>query len=54
MDVYPVPPAVAQARVQLVIDQTDRAPSATINEDVDIVVEVQAAAQREALLDVKV
>jgi hypothetical protein len=54
MDVYPVPAAVTQARVQLVIDQTDKAPSATINTDVDDVVQVQAQAQREALLDVKV
>jgi hypothetical protein len=54
MDVYPVPAAVTQARVQLVIDQTDKAPSATINADVDDVVQVQAEAQREALLDVKV
>jgi hypothetical protein len=54
MDVYPVPAAVTQARVQLSIDQIDKAPSATINDDVDTVVEVQAAAQREALLDVKV
>jgi hypothetical protein len=54
MDVYPVPAAVTQARVQLVIDQTDKAPSATINTDVDDVVQVQAEAQREALLDVTV
>jgi hypothetical protein len=52
MDVYPVPAAVMQARVQLVVDQTDKAPSATINNDVDDVIQVQA--QREALLDVKV
>jgi hypothetical protein len=50
MDVYPVPAAVMQARVQLVVDQTDKAPSA----DVVDVIEVQADAQREALLDVKV
>jgi hypothetical protein len=54
MEVYPVPAAVTQARVQLVIDQTDKAPPATINTDVDDVVQVQAEAQREALLDVKV
>ena len=54
MDVYPVPAAVMQARVQLVVDQTDKAPSATIDNDVLDVVEVQAEAQREALFDVKV
>jgi len=53
MDVYPVPEAVMQARVQLIIDQMDKAPPATINSDVVDVVEVQATAQREALLDVK-
>jgi hypothetical protein len=54
MDVYPVLAAVMQARVQLIIDQTDKAPSATINSDVSDVIEVQAEAQRESLLDVKV
>jgi hypothetical protein len=49
-----VPAAVMQARVQLVVDQTDKAPSATINNDVDDVIQLQAQAQREALLDVKV
>jgi DNA invertase Pin-like site-specific DNA recombinase len=42
MDVYPVPAAVMQARVQLIIDQTDKAPPATINNDVADVIEVQA------------
>jgi hypothetical protein len=53
MDVYPVPAAVMQARVQLIIDQTAKAPPSTINNDVADVVEVQATAQREALLDIK-
>jgi hypothetical protein len=53
MDVYPVPAAVMQARVQLIIDQTDKAPPATISNDVADVIQVQATAQREALLDVK-
>jgi hypothetical protein len=53
MDVYPVPAAVMQARVQLIIDQTDKAPPATINNDVADVIEVQATAQRDSLLDVK-
>jgi hypothetical protein len=33
-----------QARVQLIVDQTDEAPPATINNDVAGVVEVQATA----------
>jgi hypothetical protein len=53
MDVYPVPAAATQARVQLIIDQTDKARPATINSDVVDVLEAQATAQREALLDVK-
>jgi hypothetical protein len=40
VDVYPVPAAVMQARVQLIIDQTDKAPPATINNDVADVIEV--------------
>jgi len=54
MDVYPVPAAVMQARVQLIIDQTDKARPATINGDVSDVIEVQAQAQRQSLLDLKV
>jgi hypothetical protein len=54
MDVYPVPAAVMQARIQLVVDQTDKAPSATIDDDVADVLQVQAEAERETLLDVKV
>jgi hypothetical protein len=53
VEVYPVPAAVMQARVQLIIDQTDKAPPATINNDLADVIEVQATAEREALLDVK-
>jgi hypothetical protein len=53
MDVYPVPAAVMQARVQLIIDQTDKAPPVTINSDVADIMEVQATAQRESLLDVR-
>ena len=53
MDDYQVPAAVMKARVQLIIDQTDKASPATINNDVADVIEVQATAEREALLDVK-
>jgi hypothetical protein len=54
MDAYPVPAAVMQDRVQLIIDQTDKAPSVTINDDVENVLQVQAQMQRDSLLDVKV
>ena len=37
-----------------IIDKMDKAPSATINTDVDDVIQVQAEAQRRLLLDVKV
>jgi hypothetical protein len=53
MEVYPVPAAVIQARVQLIVDQTTKAPPARIDSDVVDVVEAQALAQREAMLDVK-
>lgn len=53
MVIYPVPTAVSQARVQLAVDQEAKAPPATINSDVVDVVEVQAEAEREALLDLK-
>jgi hypothetical protein len=50
MVIYPVPPAVTQARVQLAIDETAKAPAATINEDVQTVAEVQGQAQQAALI----
>jgi hypothetical protein len=53
MNIYPVPAAVTQAKVQLVIDETAKAPSHTINADVQNVVATQAQAEREALLDRK-
>jgi hypothetical protein len=39
--------------LQRIIDQTDKARAATINSDVVDVIEAQATAQREALLDVR-
>jgi hypothetical protein len=54
MTIYPVPTAVTTARVQLAVDQEAKAPPATINNDVAEVVEVQADAEREQLLDVKI
>jgi hypothetical protein len=52
--IYPVPTAVTEARVQLATDQEAKAPPATIINDVAEVAEVQAEAERELLLDLKV
>jgi len=54
MTIYPVPTAVTEARVQLAFDQEAKAPPATVNNDVAEVAEVQAQAEREQLLDLKV
>jgi hypothetical protein len=54
MTIYPVPTAVTVARVQLAVDQEAKAPPTTINNDVAEVVEVQANAEREQLLDLKI
>ncbi|QWG21284.1 hypothetical protein KMZ93_14695 [Bradyrhizobium sediminis] len=53
MVIYPVPAAVTQAKVQLVIDETAKAPVTVINSDVQAVIEVQRQAEQEALVDVK-
>lgn len=53
MLVYPVPHAVTQARVQLVADQTEKAPSHVIREDVMNVFAAKNAAERQALADFK-
>ena len=52
--IYPVPAAVTEARVQLAVDQEAKAPPTTIINDVAEVAEVQAEADRELLLDLKV
>jgi hypothetical protein len=54
MTIYPVPTTVTAARVQLAVDQEAKAPRPTINNDVAEVAEVQADAERELLLDLKV
>jgi hypothetical protein len=54
MSIYPVPTAVSDARIQLAVDQEAKAPPATINKDIGEVAEVQAEAEREQLLDVKI
>jgi hypothetical protein len=51
MLVYPVPHAVTQARVQLVADQTEKAPSHIIQADVLEVFAAKNAAERQALAD---
>jgi hypothetical protein len=53
MHIYPVPAAVTQARVQLVVDETAKAPPTIINNDVQALLEVQRQAEQEALVDVK-
>lgn len=53
MNIYPVPAAVTQARVQLVIDETAKAPVTVINNDVQAIIEVQRKAEQESLVDVK-
>ena len=53
MVIYPVPAAVTQAKIQLVIDETAKAPATVINNDVQAVIEVQRQAEQEALVDVK-
>ncbi|WP_165435191.1 hypothetical protein [Bradyrhizobium sp. Leo121] len=53
MVIYPVPAAVTQAKVQLVIDETAKAPPHQINADVQSVIDAQTHAERDALLDRK-
>jgi len=54
MTIYPVPTTVTEARIQLAVDQEAKASPTTVNNDVAKVAEVQAEAEREQLLDVKV
>jgi hypothetical protein len=63
MVIYPIPVEVTQARIQLVVDQNAKAPSTTINQDLQAVYHAKAAAveaalaeapDEQALLDVKV
>jgi len=53
MLVYPVPAAVTQARVQLVVDQTAKAPSQVIHNDVLNVFAEKNQAERQALAELK-
>lgn len=54
MHVYPIPLAVTQAQVQLVADQTEKAPSHVIQRDVLNVVDARNEATRQALAEFKV
>ena len=54
MIVYPVPVEVTQARIQLLVDQTAKAPPSTINQDLKAVDHAKAHAEEAALVDVKV
>ena len=57
MVIYPVPVEVTQARIQLVVDQSAKAPSNTINEDLKAVSRAEEAALavhvETSLVDVK-
>ncbi|HKU04911.1 MAG TPA: hypothetical protein VJR30_02485 [Bradyrhizobium sp.] len=53
MLVYPTPHAVTQARVQLVTDQTEKAPQHVIRDDVLNVFAAKNEAERQALEDFK-
>ncbi|MDO8396431.1 MAG: hypothetical protein Q7T45_01270 [Bradyrhizobium sp.] len=53
MVIYPVPAAVTQAKIQLVIDETAKAHATVINSDVKALVEAQRQAEQQALVDVK-
>ena len=46
MVIYPVPVEVTQARIQLLVDQTAKAPPNTINEDLKAVYDAKSHAQQ--------
>ena len=48
MIVYPVPVEVTQARIQLLVDQTAKAPPNTINEDLKAVYDAKSQAVQNA------
>jgi hypothetical protein len=51
MLVYPIPTAVTQARIQLVADQTEKAPPHIIQQDVLNVAAAKNEAERQALAE---
>jgi hypothetical protein len=53
MVIYPVPVEVTQARIQLLVDQTAKAPPKTINDDLDAVYHTEAVAEQAALQETR-
>ena len=53
MVIYPIPAEVTQARIQLVVDQTAKAPAHTINQDLQAVDHAKAAAVEAALANLQ-
>jgi hypothetical protein len=51
MVIYPVPIAVTQARIQLVVDQTAKAPPPTIDQDVLAIENAKAQSEHDSLVD---
>jgi hypothetical protein len=49
MVIYPIPAEVTQARIQLVVDQTAKAPQHTINQDLRAVDHAKAVAVEAAM-----
>lgn len=54
MQVYPVPIAVTQARIQLLAEQAAKSPPRIINDAVMDVFAAKNQAEREAIVDIKV
>jgi hypothetical protein len=53
MVIYPVPVEVTQARIQLLVDQTAKAPPRTINNDLNAVYQAKAVAEEAALQEAR-
>lgn len=53
MVIYPVPVEVTQARIQLLVDQTAKAPPSTIHQDLQAVYHAKADAQEAALAEAR-
>lgn len=53
MVIYPVPVEVTQARIQLLVDQTAKAPPKTISDDLNAVYDTKAVAEEAALQEAR-
>jgi hypothetical protein len=53
MVIYPVPVEVTQARIQLLVDQTAKAPPRTISDDLNAVYQAKAVAEEAALQEAR-